>query len=64
MTQSARDYYVEKKKRKDRLEKAAPLLLEACEFAHRLLLQIGDESDYCTRTINDLEAALKAAKGE
>jgi len=28
MTQSARDYYVEKKKRKDRLETAAPLLLE------------------------------------
>jgi len=42
---------------------ASPMLLEACRMAHRLLLQIGDEEDYCTRTINELWIAIKAAGG-
>jgi len=39
-------------------------LLEACEMALRVLLQTGNGEDYVDRTINDLEAALTAAKGE
>ena len=42
---------------------ASPLLLEACIMAHRLLLQIGDNEDYCIRTINELETAIRAAGG-
>jgi len=37
-------------------------LMEACEYGLRMLLQIGDESDYCTQTINDLTIALKKVR--
>ena len=47
-----------------RLIAASPALLEACEMALRVLLQTGNGEDYVDRTINDLEAALSAAKGE
>jgi len=47
-----------------RLIAESPNLLEACKFAHLLLLQIGDNDDYTERTINDLAAAIRAVKGE
>ena len=42
---------------------AAPVLLEACRMAQRVLLQMDDHEDYTTRTLNDLAAAIEAAEG-